>query len=368
MNEQSVQSTNDEFLPYVDFKDLPDTTTPIDATNLNVLQSLIKQDIEDIPDIPNGGTTGQVLAKASNTDGDVQWIDVEVGGGDTTPIGSIKLFGGATAPNGYLFANGQEVSRTEYSDLFNVYGTAFGSGDGSTTFNLPNIKGRVVVGLDPDDNDFDSLGAIGGEKTHTITVNEMPSHNHGIYTDTEPGGTTTNWGISTDLRNSNTKYINTQRISSSGGGQAHNNVQPYITLNYIIKATQTTSTQAQVEDSLTSNSTTNAPSIHAVNTALNNIDLNFLKFKMMEKSNVTVSGNSSTSVDVGTFTVPDGYTFIGILPINNGYGDQWIVSYCRYNNSCVAMIDNHYAQSLTSQLRCCVLFVKTDYFNQNSIA
>ena len=203
MNEQSVQSTSDEFLPYVDFKDLPDTTTPIDATNLNVLQSLIKQDIEDIPDIPNGGTTGQVLAKASNTNGDVEWIDVE---------------------------------------------------------------------------------------------------------------------------------------------------------------------QAQVEDSLTSNSTTNAPSIHAVNTALNNIDLNFLKFKMMEKSNVTVSGNSSTSVDVGTFTIPDGYTFIGILPINNGYGDQWIVSYCRYNNSCVAMIDNHYTDSLTSQLRCCVLFVKTDYFNQNSIA
>ena len=75
MNEQLIKSTSSEFPPYVEFKDLPDTTTPVDATNLNALQSLMRQDIQDNQSVPSGGTTGQVLKKTSDTDYDIEWAN-----------------------------------------------------------------------------------------------------------------------------------------------------------------------------------------------------------------------------------------------------------------------------------------------------
>lgn len=75
MNKQTTRSTSDDLTPYVEFKDLPDTTTPIDATNLNNLQVQIKQDIADNRSVPSGGTTGQVLKKTSDTDYDIEWAN-----------------------------------------------------------------------------------------------------------------------------------------------------------------------------------------------------------------------------------------------------------------------------------------------------
>ena len=131
--------------------------------------------------IPTGGTTGQVLAKKSDADNDVEWVNQTGGGsatGDTLPVGSIMPYPKATAPENWLICDGSAISRTDYSELFNAIGTTFGEGDGSTTFNLPNIKGRTIVGLDTDDTDFNTIGKTLGEKTHTLTVAEMPEHNH----------------------------------------------------------------------------------------------------------------------------------------------------------------------------------------------
>ena len=104
-------------------------------------------------------------------------------------------------------------------------------GDGSTTFNVPNVKGKVPVGYNSADTSFDALGETGGEKAHTLTTTEIPSHNHGLgsYGDPSTGGT---------------YYYKTTRVSNqfgagytenTGGGGSHNNLQPYIVFNYIIK-------------------------------------------------------------------------------------------------------------------------------------
>ena len=151
------------------------------------------------------------------------------------PIGSISAYGGENIPTNWLKCNGQAISRTTYADLFSVIGTTYGSGDGSTTFNVPNISERVIVGNNGD-GEF-SLGNTGGEKEHALTINEMPSHTHLYRASTGAGNaeSTLNFGDQNGAVISGS-YGNA--IQNTGGSQAHNNMQPYIALNYIIKAKQ----------------------------------------------------------------------------------------------------------------------------------
>lgn len=92
------------------------------------------------------------------------------------PIGAVLPFYGGRPPKNWLLCYGQEVSRTEYKPLFDVIGTSSGSGNGSTTFNVPDLKGKVIYGQ----GSTDALvtGSTVGETHHTLTVNEMPSHGH----------------------------------------------------------------------------------------------------------------------------------------------------------------------------------------------
>lgn len=93
---------------------------------------------------------------------------------NNSPIGEIKMYAGDIAPAGYLLCQGQAISRSTYADLYKVIGDKFGSGDGSTTFNLPDMQNRVPVGA----SDTLELGQAGGENEHKLTVDEMPSHTH----------------------------------------------------------------------------------------------------------------------------------------------------------------------------------------------
>lgn len=144
--------------------------------------------------------------------------------------GFINLWATGVAPTGWLLCQGQAVSRTTYDDLFTVIGTTYGVGDGTTTFNLPNLQGRVPVGLDSSQTEFDTLGETGGAKTHTLTVDEMPSHSHA---ERYPTGAGSIDASQPDTGSSLSDY--TTPSGSTGGGNAHNNLQPYIVLNYIIK-------------------------------------------------------------------------------------------------------------------------------------
>jgi microcystin-dependent protein len=124
-----------------------------------------------------------------------------------------------------------------------VVGTTYGSGDGSTTFNLPDLRGRVVAGEDDMGGtsanrltglsggvDGDILGAAGGAETHTLTTAELASHSHPAFYTSDTGGGATGV-IGTSIQSAN--Y--TANTASSGSSTAHNNVQPTFILNYIIK-------------------------------------------------------------------------------------------------------------------------------------
>lgn len=205
--------------------------------------------------------------------------------GDTFPIGGILPYPGSTAPTNWLICDGRAVSRSDYNELFAVIGTTYGSGDGSTTFNLPDIKGRVVMGGGiPNQNTFNGFGTLTndeltmnfgpatlGEYSHQLNQNEMPSHTHGLYTDTAPGETSTNWGCRTDLQG-DTVYANFGRMTYAGNDQRHNTIQPSTVVRYwIIKAKQSAGVVANVTD-VYSTSTTDPYSAHYVNTIKSELD------------------------------------------------------------------------------------------------
>lgn len=144
--------------------------------------------------------------------------------------GAVIPYAGSSAPTGFLLCDGSTVSRTTYADLFAVTSTTYGVGDGSTTFNLPDLQGSIPVGRDAGQTEFDTLGETGGAKTHTLTEAEMPAHTHGTAARFN-GGT----GSFENIAGSGSATNASLDTDSTGGGGAHNNLQPYITLNYIIK-------------------------------------------------------------------------------------------------------------------------------------
>ena len=159
------------------------------------------------------------------------------------PSGAVTPYAGSSAPTGFLLCDGSAISRTTYSGLFTAISTTYGTGDGSSTFNIPDLRGRVVAGQDDMGGSSanrltdqtgglngDTLGDTGGSETHTLSTAQMPAHTHTVAAQQQVGGDSTNRGGSGQLG-----AAATITSSSTGGDGAHNNVQPTIILNYIIK-------------------------------------------------------------------------------------------------------------------------------------
>ena len=176
--------------------------------------------------------------------------------GDTLPIGSIVPFTSDTVPENWLLCDGSAISRTEYDLLFSIIETTYGDGDGSTTFNVPDLRTRVPLGKGTATGEGGEsynfqLGNKGGEYSHKLTINEMPQHSH-EYDITRNDGTE-GWA-----RCGNWAAYGKHNTGKSGGDQTHNNLQPFTVTNFIIKAKQSAGIVATVVDGLNSTSTTDA--------------------------------------------------------------------------------------------------------------
>jgi microcystin-dependent protein len=166
------------------------------------------------------------------------------------PPGTILAYAGTTAPPGFLLCDGAAVSRTTYAALFDAVQIAYGTGDGVVTFNLPDLRGRVVVGVGQGAGlTARTLAQRLGEEAHVLTVAELASHQH--------GGTTGPMSLAgpafmeysgTGTAGRGFAYINTAGVVSdvnththafttaaTGSGAAHNTMPPAVALNYIIK-------------------------------------------------------------------------------------------------------------------------------------
>lgn len=159
----------------------------------------------------------------------------------STPVGGTMIWLGLPdkLPANYMLCEGQSLNKIDYPTLYDRLGNTYGSTD--TTFNLPNIKGKIVVHLNSADTEFNALGKTGGAKTHTLTVEELAKHGHKIRTNVELGGT-----YAAATLTVGTAYISSDNnvAFNTGGGEAHNNLQPYITGYYIIKVRE----EAYTED------------------------------------------------------------------------------------------------------------------------
>ncbi len=218
------------------------------------------------------------------------------------PIGVIQVFAGENSPNGWLFCDGGEISRSTYSDLFTEIGESYGPGDGSTTFNVPDLRGRVPVGKDNMggvsagilSNNGTVIGSDGGEENHIITIDEMPNHEHEIqyYRDGSYGSqSSANWnGITGDYTSDGPPEWVTNgnvRANGVGGDQPHNNMQPYLITNYIIKASGNASNGS--ESSSSNNIITTSPAFSLESLDLDDYDLGETIFDLSSNSSYIVS-------------------------------------------------------------------------------
>lgn len=209
---------------------------------------VIKRDGVPTATVTNGGIAG-LLPLSVN--GVALGLDVQA---MLVPSGAVMPFAGASAPNGWLMCAGQAVSRTGYFSLYSLLGTTYGAGDGSTTFNVPDLRGRAVFGIDNmGGTDIgrlsaaNTLGGNGGAQTktattgsYTLTVADIPAHTHDVNATYGPtanaaGGTAMVYDAGTTGSRVVSKSI------GGGGGHSHaitnlDVMPPFMLLNYIIKA------------------------------------------------------------------------------------------------------------------------------------
>lgn len=145
------------------------------------------------------------------------------------PTGAVVSFGVVSPPTGFLACDGSAVSRTTYAALFAVCGTVYGVGDGSTTFNLPNLQTKIVMGHSGS-GDYYYMGDTGGEATHQLTAAELPAHNHGI---TFASASSKYGTFAASSQEVGTSGSGTS--GSTGGDSVHDNMPPYILLKWGIK-------------------------------------------------------------------------------------------------------------------------------------
>jgi len=213
----------------------------IAATELTVL-------VDDVSPTASGAKSSWVISITGRRG--VQGPQGDPGPVVGLPAGMIVATASNTVSSGWALCDGQALSRTVDSALFAAIGTTYGAGNGTTTFNVPNLEGRVPVGADGS-AEFGYIGKTYGTRTHTLTLPEIPSHNHVgstgnttveaqfslAFAGSNPAGNAVvgrGSGSGAEIRNIQNSSHN-HGIPAQGGGGEHNNIQPTLSVNYLIK-------------------------------------------------------------------------------------------------------------------------------------
>jgi microcystin-dependent protein len=220
--------------------------------------------------VPHSFSAGETLT-AANLNSNFAALDQRLAALESgLPSGTVVAYGGpsgasadagaAALPSGWLLCDGSAVSRTTYASLFAAVGINFGGGDGITTFNLPDLRGRTIIGVGKGAGlTARTLAQSVGEEAHTLSAGEMPAHSHAV---TDPGhshavvaqGSSAAAQVAVSGSSSCGVYCGTQQaplvevptvaatattgvtVQAAGGGAAHNVMQPSMVLNYLIKS------------------------------------------------------------------------------------------------------------------------------------
>ncbi|RNB79529.1 phage tail protein [Brevibacillus fluminis] len=155
-------------------------------------------------------------------------------------VGEIRMFGGNFAPVDWMMCEGQLLPISQYQTLYSLIGTTYG-GDGQSTFALPDLRGRVPIHSGNGAGGNYTLGETGGVETVTLTVNQIPAHTHMPIASTKAGQNTPAGSLWATLPLSayqtdttNLQPMNTSAIDPVGGSQPHENMMPYLSVNFII--------------------------------------------------------------------------------------------------------------------------------------
>lgn len=254
MNAQKLTGLADGAAATQDSVTVNQMTGAITAATIPAGNGMVKVDGSDT-------TNGFLFAKLTAGSG-IDLTVTNVGGNETVqidvetvqlnPVGMITMYGAAAAPTGWLLCNGASLLRASYAALFTAIGTTYGSADG-THFNAPNLQGKFPIGYNggqvgPVSGGVNTaaLGNSGGEGSHTLITAEMPTHDHSggslitlsgtkYFIDSAGGGTPNTLDSFTGVYGSQSSTATITTVSTGGGG-AHNNVPPVLTVNFIIYA------------------------------------------------------------------------------------------------------------------------------------
>lgn len=230
----SVPFTANQSMGSHKLTDVADGVATGDAVNYGQLASLASQVITSAralrrdgtnsmtADLPFGGYKGVNAANGTAATDLTNKQQVDAMLAILSPVGSLLGAAFSTPPTGYLLCDGTAVSRTTYAALYTAIGVTYGVGDGATTFNLPDARGRAALGVGTGSGlTARALGASGGEETHLLTEAEMPAHVHQM----SPNTTTGSVNLSGTLLDTGAGAA--KDTGSKGGSTAHNNMQPY---------------------------------------------------------------------------------------------------------------------------------------------
>ena len=212
----------------------------------------------------DGETLTTVLTQLQNSIDSLSGLGGSGGSVLDMPLGTILPIATESVPEGWMLCDGREISIEEYQELYDLIGTTYGAGDSAfwaqvffpaTTFNIPDLRGRTIIGAnDMGGEQSDvltihqaSAGQVGGEELHQLSEDEMPSHGHGLTGNGIAQTTTSYWDTFHSVVTSGSGMT-----GPAGGDQPHNNMQPYMALNYMMKVQAAQDVFAQLQATIDS--------------------------------------------------------------------------------------------------------------------